>query len=61
MYHIQGNNRITKQKEIIRSGFETEEQALAHLKEFAKFYFKTHTYARVAKTNYANLHKTRNV
>lgn len=56
-YCIRGNNRITRKKEIIRDGFQTEEEALAHLKSLAKIYFRTHSYARVAKSD-AYIHPT---
>ena len=57
MYHIQGTNRISGKKEIITRGFQTEDDALNHLKEMARYYFKTHRYARVAKTCASNLRK----
>lgn len=50
-YCIRGNNRHTHKKEIIRDGFRSEEEALDHLKTMAKFYFKTHSYARVARSD----------
>ena len=49
-YCIRGNNRQTHKKEIIRDGFRSKEEALDHLKTMAKFYFKTHSYARYSST-----------
>ena len=56
-YCIRGNNRRTHKKEIIRDGFRSEEQATAYLKSMAKVFFKTHSYARVAKSD-AYIHPT---
>jgi hypothetical protein len=56
-YCIRGNSRATNKKEVIRDGFATKEAAEAHLANMAKIYSKTHTYARVAKSD-AYVHPT---
>lgn len=48
-YCIRGNSRKTHKKEIISGPFDTQTQALDTLAYMAKYYRKTHTYARVAK------------
>jgi len=48
-YCIRGNNRKTRQKEIISGPYDTQERALETLSYMAKYYRKTHTYARVTK------------
>lgn len=48
-YCIRGNSRKTHKKEIISGPFDTQEKALDTLAYMAKYYRKTHTYARVAK------------
>ena len=48
-YCIRGNSRKTMQKEIISGPYDTRTKALETLAYMAKYYRKTHTYARVAK------------
>lgn len=48
-YCIQGNSRRTKEKEMISGPYESRDRALKTLACMAKYYKKTHTYARVAK------------